>query len=64
MRIIRVIMTPPGVKRKADYSKATVPCASASNGARPLAGSPSMRTVPGIRTLNTRALNAVPLPLG
>ena len=29
-----------------------------------LAGSPSMSTVPGIRTPTTRALNAVPLPLG
>jgi hypothetical protein len=38
--------------------------ASASNGARPLTGSPSISTVPGIRTPTTRALNAVPLPFG
>ena len=37
--------------------------ASASNGARPLADSPSMSTVPGIRTPTTRDLNAVSLPL-
>jgi hypothetical protein len=37
--------------------------ASASNGARPLAGSPSMSTVPGIRTPITRDLKAVSLPL-
>jgi hypothetical protein len=37
--------------------------ASASNGARPLAGSPSMSTVPGIRTPITGRLRPVSLPL-
>lgn len=38
--------------------------ASASNGARPLAGSPSLSTVPGTRTPTARFLRPAPLPIG
>jgi hypothetical protein len=51
--------------RKASDSNAKVsPAHPLATEPGALAGSPSMSTVPGIRTPTTRALNAVPLPLG